>query len=270
MRHHGPVAGRLDLDSIVPPEGWGKSLAAVLLRNRSLLERLGELRTRLFRALLALVLCSVVAWFFYGPILSVLTVPLRSLHGAGAVVSRGKLVFTSPTEAFTVRLRVVAYAGAFLASPVIVWELWRFFVGDSRSRASRYAIVVVFVSLGLFTAGGAVAFAFVEPALRIFVYLGGYHIVLVPRASAYISFLVLLIVMFGLTFEYPLFLLGLVLAGVLHSSTLRRRRRAAYFTLLVVSVVVTPTVDPVTPLALAVPLGILYEATILTARLLKH
>jgi sec-independent protein translocase protein TatC len=264
------VAPPMTLESVVPPDGWAKSVASGLLANRTLLERLGELRVRLFKALGALVVCSVLAWFFYSPILSVLTIPLKSVTGSGEVVSRGKLVFTTPTEAFSVRLRVVMYAGAFLASPVIVWELWRFFAAGTRSRAGRYALVVVGASLVLFTAGGVVAFAFVEPALRIFVYLGGNHIVLVPRASEYISFLLLLIVAFGLTFEYPLFLLGLIMAGVINSGILRRRRRLAYFILLVVAAVVTPTVDPITPLALALPLGILYEATIVTARLLKR
>lgn len=258
------------LESIIPPDGWSRSLASVLLRGQTLPERLGELRIRLFRAGGALLACSLVAWFFYSPILAALTVPLKNLPGAGEVVSKGKLVFTTPTEAFYVRIKVVGYTGAFLASPVILWELLRFFAGGQQSRLNRYATAVVVSSLILFAAGAAVAFAFVEPALKIFLYLGGSHIVLVPRAAEYLSFLILLVVAFGLTFEYPLVLLGLVMAGVINSTTLRRKRRIAYFALLVVSAVVTPTVDPITPLALAIPLAALYEATIATARLLKR
>ena len=142
-------------------------------------------------------------------------------------------------------------------------------MGSTR-RGTRYTLVLVAVSVVLFAAGTAAAFAFVAPALRVFLYLGGPHIVLVPRASEYLSFLMILIVAFGLTFEYPLLLLGLVFAGVLTSDTLRKRRRLAYFLLIVISAVVTPTVDPITPLALAIPLAVLYEATIFTARMFKR
>lgn len=251
-------------------EGLGRGLAAVLLRNKGLLQRLGELRTRLLRCLAALVVAGVVAAFASNGILHALVSPLRSLPGSGDVVSRGKLIFTSPTEAFFVRVRLVVFVAAALASPVILWELWQFFAAGTSHRGNRIAVIVVSASLLLFATGGVVAFAFVRPALDIFLYLGGTHIVLVPSASEYLSFLLLLIVAFGLTFEYPLFLLGLIGVGVINSMTLRRRRRAAYFVLLVVAAVVTPTVDPITPLALAIPLALLYEATIATARLLKR
>ena len=262
----------MSLDAADTEPQWARSVASALLSGRTLLERLGELRTRIFKALAALAVGSVVAWFFYSPILAQLAQPLKSLPGAGAVVSRGKLVFTAPTGAFLVRIKIVAFTGAFLASPVILWQVWRFLTEgfSTRRRRTRFVVVLILVSLSLFAGGTVAAFAFVSPALRIFLYLGGPHITLVPRATEYLSFLMLLVIAFGLTFEYPLFLLGLVFAGVIGSGTLRRRRRLAYFILIVVSAVVTPTVDPITPLALAVPLAILYEATIVTARLFKR
>ncbi len=267
------MAGRSPTHDAAPEPTWATSVAAVLLNHRSLLERVGELRSRLFKAAGALAVGSLIAWFFYNPILAVIAHPLKSLPGAGTVVSGGKLIFTAPTEAFFVRIKIVAFTGAALASPVVIWQLWRFFtegVPGIKGRSSRYAIAFVASSVALFAAGTAVAFAFVKPALSIFLYLGGSHITLVPRASEYLSFLMLIVVAFGLTFEYPLFLLGLIFAGVISSTTLRRRRRLAWFVLIVVSAVVTPTVDPITPLALAIPLAVLYEATIFTARLLKR
>ena len=261
-------------ESPLGERAWAQGLAGALLNHRSLLERLGELRTRLFRALIALAVGSVVAWFLFPAILALLAHPLKSLPGAGAVVARGKLIFTAPQEAFFVRIKIVGFAGAAIASPVILWQLWRFLTEGatlgSTKRGIRYALVLVAVSVVLFAAGTAAAFVFVAPALHIFLYLGGPHIVLVPRASEYLSFLMLLVVAFGLTFEYPLLLLGLVFAGVLTSGTLRKRRRVAWFLLIVISAVVTPTVDPITPLFLAIPLAFLYEATIFTARLFKR
>jgi len=177
----------------------------------------------------------------------------------------------------------VALTAAAAASPVVLWEAWRFLTseagpapgtkttpGRSAGRRDRYAVVLIAASLVLFAAGTAAGFAFVYPALHIFLYLGGPHVTLVPSAAEYLSFLLLVIVAFGATFEYPLLLLGLIFAGVIGSGTLRRRRRLSYFLIIVVSAVVTPTVDPITPLALAVPLGLLYEATIVTARLFKR
>jgi sec-independent protein translocase protein TatC len=257
-------------ESPMAEAAWARGLAGVLLNHRSLLERLGELRSRIFKAFLALAVSSVVAWFFYPAILGVLAHPLKALPGAGAVVARGKLVFTAPQEAFFVRIKIVGFTGAALASPVILWQVWRFLTEGTAKRSARYAVVLISVSVLLFAAGTFAAFAFVAPALHIFLYLGGPHIVLVPRASEYLSFLLLIVVAFGLTFEYPLLLLGLVFAGVISSTTLRKRRRLAWFLLIVVSAVVTPTVDPITPLALALPLAVLYEATIITARLFKR
>lgn len=274
LRHDGAVSTLEPVRPVPPGESFGEGLAkgitTVVLANKSLFQRLDELRNRLFRCLGALALAVLLAWLAYNPILHLLTGPLKSLPGSGDVVSRGKLIFTSPSEAFTVRIKLVVYTALGLASPVILWELWHFFAVGVRRRSSRMAVAVVVTSLILFAAGGAAAFLFVKPALELFLYLGGPHIVLVPSAAEYLSFLVLLIVAFGLTFEYPLFLLGLVGVGVLSSGLLRRKRRFAYFLLLVVSAAVTPTVDPITPLALAVPLALLYEATIATARLLKR
>jgi sec-independent protein translocase protein TatC len=265
---------RMAMESPPAEAAWARGLAGVLLNHRSMLERLGELRNRIFKALLALAACSVAAWFFYPAILALLAHPLKALPGAGSVVDKGKLVFTAPQEAFFVRIKVVGFTGAAIASPVILWQTWRFLtegIGEgSARRRTRYAVVVVAASIVLFAAGTAAAFAFVAPALHLFLYLGGPHIVLVPRAAEYLSFLILIVVAFGLTFEYPLLLLGLVFAGVLTSDTLRARRRLAWFLLIVISAVVTPTVDPITPLALAVPLALLYEATIFTARLFKR
>lgn len=248
------------------------------------MDRLGELRTRIGRALIAVAVCSVAAWFVYPPVLALLTRPLRGLPGAGLIIAKGKLIFTAPQEAFFVRIKVVTLTAAAAASPVVLWEAWRFLTSEagppgpgistrtgwSARRRDGYALALIAASLVLFAAGTAAGFLFVYPALHVFLYLGGPHVTLVPSAAEYLSFLLLVIAAFGVTFEYPLLLLGLIFAGVIGSDTLRRRRRLSYFVIIVVSAVVTPTVDPITPLALAVPLGLLYEATIVTARIFKR
>jgi len=233
------------------------------------MDHLEELRSRLFKIVVAFVLGSVIAWFLYNPILAVLTKPLKGLPGAGEVISRGKLVVLAPTEAFFIRVKITAFAGFVVALPVILWQLWRFVTPGLHRKEKRYAIPFVFVSLALFAAGIWLALFSLPKALQLLTSFGGKDIVLVPRASEYLSFMMLMIAAFGISFEFPIVLIGLVMAGVLTAKSLRKGRQTAWIIILIVSAVITPTTDPITMLLMAVPMLFLYEATILTARLMK-
>ncbi|GAC1372942.1 MAG: twin-arginine translocase subunit TatC [Actinomycetota bacterium] len=241
----------------------------VPFRNMSVIAHLEELRGRVFIAVIATVLGASVAWIFYNQILAVLVHPLYSLPQAQNILSRGRLVFTAPTEGLFVRVKIVTFAGIVIASPVILWEAWRFITPGLHRHERRYGILFILASLALFVAGAGIAFAFVGPALKLLVNLGGSRVALLPRASEYLSFFLLLIGAFALTFEFPILLMTLMLVGVITSRTLRDKRRLAWMVIIVVATIVTPTVDPITPFALAIPLGILYEGTIITARLMK-
>lgn len=235
----------------------------------SVIEHLEELRIRVFISMIAVVVGAGVAWFFYGQILTVLAHPLLSLPQSQNIISRGRLIYTSPTEGLVVRIKIVMFAGVVLASPVILWQAWRFVTPGLHRHERRYGIVFTLVSMVLFLMGAALAYAFIGPALRLLVNLGGSRVALLPRASEYLSFFLLVIAAFALTFEFPIVLMTLMMVGVISSRTLRDKRRMAWLVIIVVATIVTPTVDPVTPFALALPLGILYEGTILTARLMK-
>jgi sec-independent protein translocase protein TatC len=235
----------------------------------TLIEHLEELRSRLLKMVIAFAVCSAAAWFLYDPILGFLIRPLADLPAAEQIVSRGKLVFFSPQEAFFVRMKVVAVAGLALAMPVILWQVWRFVTPGLYRHERRYAVPFVLVSSALFSAGIAMAFAMLPTALRVLTSFAGTELVIVPRASEYLSFLLLLVMAFGAAFELPVVVLALTLAGVLSTQTLRRGRRVAYVVILVMAAVITPTPDPINMALLAVPLLVLYEATILVARLLK-
>ncbi|MEO7803363.1 MAG: twin-arginine translocase subunit TatC [Actinomycetota bacterium] len=235
----------------------------------SVLGHLEELRTRLFKMLLAFGVGCIAAWFFYEDILHFLIQPLKQLPVAEQIISQGNLIFTAPTEAFFIRLKITAFAGFVLALPVILWQLWRFVTPGLHRKEKRYAIPFVFVSMVLFCAGVAFAFTTLPRALDFLASFSGTELVLLPRASEYLSFVLILIAGFGVTFEFPLVLLALTLIGVVSSQKLRRVRKVAYVTILIVAAIVTPTQDPVTLMMMSVPLGLLYEATILVARLMK-
>lgn len=236
----------------------------------TLIEHLEELRSRLFKVVAAFVVGSIVAWFFYNQILGFLVEPLKHLPNADQILTGGRLVFQAPQEPFFIRLKVTAFAGLVLALPVILWQLWRFVTPGLHKKEKRYALPFVFVSLLLFAGGVWFAFTLFPQALRILFGFAGTETVILPRASEYLSFVLLLILAFGITFEMPLILFSLTLAGVLSTATLRKGRRAAWIIIAVVAAVVTPTQDPYTMMLMAVPLVLLYELTILIARLFKR
>jgi sec-independent protein translocase protein TatC len=235
----------------------------------SLVEHLEELRTRLFKVVLAYAVACLVAWFFYSDILELLIRPLAKLPVADQILRDGELIYTAPTEAFFIRLKVTAFAGFALSLPVMLWQAWRFVTPGLHPHEKRYAVPFIVASMALFAVGILTAFASLPKALNVLTSFAGTELVLLPRAAEYLSFVLILIAAFGFAFEFPIALLALTLVGVLTSASLRKARRMAWVILLVVAAVITPTQDPITLALLAVPLGILYEATILTARLMK-
>lgn len=243
-------------------EGWARSM--------TLLEHLEELRSRLIKAILAFAVGTAAAWIFYDPILRLLIAPLRNLPVATQILERGRLIVTAPQEAFIIRVKVSALAGGILALPFVLWQIWRFVTPGLYAKERRYSFAFVIGTTVLFSGGAVFAFAILPQALRILAGFGGREVVLLPRASDYLSFVMLLVVAFGATFALPMLLLALVLAGVVTSRTLRRGRRVAWVVILVVAAVLTPTPDPINQLIMTAPLVVLYEGTVLVARLLRR
>lgn len=233
-----------------------------------LLAHLEELRTRLLKIVVVFVVLSIGSWFLYDPVLALLVEPLKSLPEAEQIFSRGRLVFIgAPTEALFLRLKVTAFVGFILALPVILWQLWRFVTPGLYSREKRFAVAFVSSAMILFSAGALFSYLLLPQALRILYAFAGTEAVILPRASDYLSFVMLLVAAFGITFELPLVLISLTLVGVLPAETLKRGRKIAWIALLAIAAVVTPTADPLTMLLLGIPLILLYEVTVVVAKL---
>lgn len=247
-----------------PPAG------ETVFAEMSLLEHLEELRNRLFKVVVAYVIAAIGAWFVYSTILGWLIAPLKSLPIADQIIEGGQLIYTAPTEAFFVRLKVTAFSAMVLALPVMLWQLWRFVTPGLHSHEKRYALPFVFVALILFAAGVATAFVSMPKALQVLAGFAGTEMVLLPRAAEYLSFVMLLVAAFGFSFEFPIILLGLCLVGVITSRHLRDARRIAWIVILVVAALITPTQDPITLAIMSAPLALLYEGTILAARMMKR
>ena len=231
-------------------------------RRMTIVEHLEELRRVIIVAGGAWLVCTVVAFIFNGFLIGILLRPLNELlrHSNHLTTTA---IFTSPTEGLSIPFKVAAYGGIVLALPIILWQIWTFIAPGLRPQERKFAGPFIASALILFAAGACFAY-FVMPIGLNFLstFLNG-NATYFPDLDQYLSFLTLLIVVFGVTFELPV---ALVIMGLLHltsSRGLRKRRKAAYVIILIVANLVTPGADPFTPILLAIPLLVLYEAAVL-------
>ena len=230
----------------------------------TLAEHLAELRRRLLMAVLAFAAAAVVAWVLYPHLLHFLQSPYCR------VTNHSQLYVTGPLDGLSLRVKLAAYGGLFLSSPVVLWQLWRFVTPGLHANEKRYAIPFVAASVTLFCAGVVLAYFTFPHALSFLARIGGPTLQQIYDPNRYLGLIVGLMTVFGLTFEFPVVLVSLELAGVLTPARLAAWRRWALVLLVVVAAVITPSGDPFSMIALAVPLYGFYELSILIGRLLRR
>lgn len=238
--------------------------------HMTIVQHLDELRSRLIISMLVFIALSVIAFVLYDPIFNFIIKPLCTLPAEKLGPQGCKLVQTTPMEGFQVRLKLTAMVGVIASSPVWLYQLWAFIVPGLTKKEKRYAIPFVASSVTLFLVGATFAYLLLPTGLRVLISLGGNDLVAFLRADGYINFVGLMLIAFGVTFELPLVLLFLGLAGIISVATLRKHRKAAIVGIAALAAVVTPSQDPYTMLAMAVPLWILYELTIILLHLLTR
>jgi sec-independent protein translocase protein TatC len=244
----------------------------------TLVEHLAELRSRLIKALVALAVGACVGFLVYDPVLDALVEPycdVKAEHVGeaeeGAPQLEGEagtcdLVVTDPLESFSVRLKLASYIGLLLASPVVLWQLWRFITPGLYPREKRFAVPFVLSSMALFLLGAVTAWLTFPQTLDFFAAFGGDSLTLLYTPTKYLNLLLLMMLVFGLGFEFPVLLTFLQLAGVLSWRRLVQWRRYAIVLIFVVDAIITPSGDPVTLVAMGVPMVIFYEASIAIGR----
>ena len=238
-------------------------------RRMTVVEHLAELRRVLIVSLAAWLAGSIVAFVFNGFVLGLLLRPLKLVLGHLHTIVPGA-IFTSPTEGLSVPIKIATIIGFILALPVILWQVWSFVSPGLRPIERRFAGPFIGSAILLFGVGGAFAY-FVMPLGLGFLagFLGG-NAIYFPDINQYLSFLLLLVVIFGVTFELPVVLVLLGALRIISSSWLRQRRKVAIVLIIAAAAIVTPGADPFTPTALAVPLILLYEASILVLSRVMH
>lgn len=236
----------------------------------SLFEHLAELRNRLIVSLVAIVAGMVVIWFLYDSVIHFMLAPYRDylIHHGSKDITKGNLVTTGPLEGFTTRLKVSGYGGVVLAAPVIVWELWRFITPGLYKHEKRYIVPFVAAAIVLFASGVTTAVLVFPKALDWLISVSGSGIVPLFSPSRYFTLYMAMALIFGAVFMYPLVLVFLQLVEVVPSRKWRQWRRPAIVVICLVAAVITPSSDPFSFLAMAVPMLVLYEVSIVVGRLL--
>jgi len=230
----------------------------------ALVEHLRELRTRLAISLVAITVGVCVAYTEWQPIYDFLRAPYCGTSEGHRTCN---LYALGIFDQFKVRLRVAFIGGTILAAPVWLYELGAFITPALHKKERRYAAGFLVSALVLFLSGTVLAYLSISRGLQFFLTLGGAHISVILSIQAYLSFVTLMLLAFGVAFEFPVVILFLNLVGVLPSAKMRAWRRGMIFGIFLASAIITPTQDPFTFLLMAVPLCILYEGCIVIARL---
>ena len=243
-----------DTPSLQDPEALP---AEDLDAQMGLMEHLTELRDRLVRASLALIIATAISFIFANRLVGFLTLPLGG---------RDMLQSIEVTENVGIFMRVSLISGFVLAMPVIVYQFIRFLVPGLTKEERRYLWIIVPSASLLFLLGVAFAYFVMLRAALPFL-LGFLGIPTAPRPKSYFGFVARLTFWIGISFQTPLILAFLARLGVISPETLKKNRKYAIVGVALIAAAITPTVDPVNMLLVMAPLFLLYELGVLLSRL---
>lgn len=233
-----------------------------------LVEHLRELRSRLIKALVFIALGAVVGFIWYdNGLLEFLKQPYCALPGEMRFPSdRCELIFLDPAGGFLLRLKVAFLVGLILSAPFWLYQLWAFVTPGLHKNERRWAVAFVASSTVLFALGTVCAWFTLKAGLHVLLTLAGDGVTSALTAPDYLSFVTMVILVFGISFEIPLLIIMLNLVGVLKYDTLKKSRRWLVFLTFVFAALITPTQDPFSMLAMAIPMTVLFEGAIQFAR----
>ena len=227
-------------------------------KEMSLIEHLRELRNRLFKASLAIVIGTVLAWGFYPQIFEVLSQPVNEIVEKAQENGRDvRLVLGGVADAFILQIKVSVVTSMLLTSPIWLYQLWRFITPGLYRKEKLRAYLFVSVAVPLFVSGAVLAYIFLPIGLNIlfgFTPLGVGNYVPVDR---YLSFFLRMVLVFGISFLAPLFIVMLNIFDVLEAKAITSRWRVVVLSVFAFAAVATPTGDPVNMTLLAAPVLLL-------------
>ncbi|MBA5776731.1 twin-arginine translocase subunit TatC [Stappia sp. F7233] len=237
-----------------------------------LIEHLIELRQRLLKSVIAILIAFVVCFFFATDIFNILIRPFEAAAGTERSI---ELIYTAPQEYFFTQLKLALFGALFLAFPIVASQIYMF-VAPGLYKHERGAFLPFLVATPiLFLIGAALVYFMVMPlAMGFFLSMeqiggeGKASIQLLPRVSEYLGLIMVLIFAFGLVFQLPVLLTLLGRAGLVSSAALKQKRKYAIVIAFIMAAVLTPP-DPISQIGLAIPTLLLYEVSIISVRLVE-
>ncbi len=224
--------------------------------REGLAQHLEALRWALLRSLVVLILAALVLYWFSEQVLEFLAAPV------------GHLYFFTPPEAFWAKLKLSMLAAAVLTAPYVISEVWFFVAPGLKPREKRWGLPGVLFAVVMFYAGCALAlFGAVPIGVKFLASFGGEAMSPFFGASSYINFVALMVLSFGVLFETPVVMMVLTGIGLMNPSAVAKKRSYVIVAAFAVAAVVTPTVDFITQIALALPLILLFEMGLLLSRM---
>ena len=225
-----------------------------------LLAHLTEFRKRVVRALLFVALFAIVGWNFYNPIVDQLTLPICDLAAARASGSEqcGNLFVGGVLGPLNLKIKVAIISGLVLSTPFWLYQLWAFIAPALHKREKKYTVSFIAIATPFFAAGVALGYFILPKAVQVLLGFTPQTLENLVRFDEYLDFVLRLILVFGIAFELPVVLVTLNLLGVIKGRAMIKPWRVAVFGIFFFTAALTPTGDPITMGALALPLTVLY------------
>ncbi len=228
-----------------------------------LVEHLRELRSRLVKASIAILVGMVVGWIYYDAIFAWLSAPFEAVVEQARAQGREiTLALTGVADPFVLQLQIAAVTGLLLSSPVWLYQLWRFVTPGLRRHERRWAIGFVVVAVPLFASGVMLAYVVLPYGLELLFGFTPENVENIVAVDRYLSFFIRMVIVFGVGFLAPLMLVLLNFAGVLTGKKLLSWWRWIIFITFIFAAVATPTGDPINMLLLAGPILVLMTIAI--------
>ncbi|HOA26864.1 MAG TPA: twin-arginine translocase subunit TatC [Arachnia sp.] len=238
-----------------PPQGGADG-------TMSLIDHLRELRYRVTVAASAIVVGAIVSAFFYNDIVRFVLAPWARARSALTTGLDSDLIIANNgvTQAFTVAVILCLVAGIFFSAPIWLWQVWAFVAPGLLAKEKKYSLAFVAVSLPLFFAGCALGYYVWPKGIEVLLSFTPQNmgITNILDVANFLSLEIKVVLVFGLSFLLPVVVVGLNMAGVVRGYQLKKARKMVIFGSVVLSAVATPTTDPFSMLALAVPITLMF------------
>jgi sec-independent protein translocase protein TatC len=225
-----------------------------------LLDHLRELRKRIMRSAIAITLASIVGWVFYNDIIVQLASPVCDLRTAQEIGKQycGSLYISGVLGPLNLQIKVAILTGIILSAPIWLYQLWSFIAPGLHKREKRNSIFFITAATPFFAAGSFLGYKILPTAVKVLFGFTPESLSNLVKFDDYLDFVLRVILLFGLAFELPVFLISLNLIGFLTGLTILKPWRIWVFSIVLFTAAFTPTADPLTMGLLAVPLIALY------------